>query len=502
MKPLILIIMDGWGVRRERKGNAIALARTPNFDYFKKNYSYTELMTHGENVGLVKNMMGGSEVGHLNIGAGRVIKQNVVRINDAIKNRSFFKNKSILKAFVNVRKKKSTLHLMGLLSDAGVHSHESHLYALLKLAKQQKVEKVMIHVFADGRDTAPRALEKHIKRLNKEIKRYKVGEIATIIGRYYAMDRDNRWERTEKAYLALTKGKGTKSQNVLDSIKKAYKKGETDEFLNPIIINDFDGVKNGDSLIMFNYRSDRMRQLTKAFIKKGFRKFKRKKINLVCACMTRYYNDIPALVAFEKIKIKNVLGEILSNHNISQLRISETEKSAHVTYFFNGLKENPFPKEDRFLFHSPKIATYDKKPEMSALEVTKKLIKEIDKDKYGFIVLNLVNADMVGHTGDLNATIKAVETVDVCLGKIVEIIKEKNGIALITADHGNAEKMLNSQGEKLKEHTKNPVPFIIISDKCYNLKKGKLANIASTILDLMRIKKPKEITEKSLIIKK
>ena len=502
MKPLILIVMDGWGVRKEKRGNAIALAHTPNFDNFKKNYSYTELMTHGIHVGLAKNMMGGSEVGHLNIGAGRIVEQNVMRINDAIKNNSFFKNKSILKAFANIKKKKSTLHLMGLLSDAGVHSYESHLYALLKLAKEQKTEKVMIHVFADGRDTAPQALEKHIKRLNKKIKQYKVGKIATIIGRYYAMDRDNRWKRTEKAYLALTEGKGVKAQNVLAGIKEAYKKGETDEFINPIIANGFNGVKNGDSVIMFNYRADRMRQITKAFVGKSFRKFRRKKINLIYVCMTRYYDNVPALVALEKIKLKNVLAKVLSDHNINQLRISETEKNSHVTYFFNGLQEKPFPKEDRFLVPSPKVATYDMKPEMSAFKVTKKLISEINKDKYSFIVLNLVNADMVGHTGDLNAAIKAVETVDVCIGKIVKKIKEKKGITLITADHGNAETMLNSKREKLKEHTKNPVPFIIVSNKCYNLRKGKLSNIAPTILGIMGIRRPREMIEKSLIIKK
>ena len=502
MKPLILIIMDGWGVRKEKRGNAIALARTPNFDNFKKNYSSTELMTHGEHVGLAKNMMGGSEVGHISIGAGRVVKQNVTRINNAIKDKSFFKNKSILKAFANAKKKKSALHLIGLLSDAGVHSHESHLYALLKLAKEQRIEKVMIHVFADGRDTAPRALGKHIKRLNKEIKRYKVGKIATIRGRYFAMDRDNRWKRTEKAYLALTEGRGVKTQNVLTGIRKAYEKKETDEFIKPIIINGFDGMKDNDSVVIFNYRSDRMRQITKAFVERNFRKFKRRKINLVYACMTRYYDNTSALVVFEKIKLKKVLGKILSDRNINQLRISETEKNPHVTYFFNGLREEPFLKEDRILIPSPKIATYDMKPEMSAFKVTKKLINEINKNKYGFIVLNLVNADMVGHTGDLNAAIKAVETVDMCIGRIIEKIKEKNGIALITADHGNAETMLNSKGGKLKEHTKNPVPFIIVSDKCYNLRKGRLSNIAPTILDLMEIKKPKEMTEKSLIIKK
>jgi len=502
MKPLILIVMDGWGVRKEKKGNAIALAHTPNFDYFKKNYSYTELMTHGKYVGLPSGMVGGSKVGHMNMGAGRIVKQNLTRIKDMIKDKSFFKNKNILKAFTNVEKKKSTLHLMGLLSGAGVHSHESHLYALLKLAKERKIDKVMIHVFADGRDTAPKVLKKHIEKLNKKIKQYKVGEIATIIGRYYAMDRDNRWKRTEKAYLALTEGKGRKTQNVLSDIKKAYSGGETDEFIKPIIIDGFSGIKNDDSVISFNYRSDRVRQIMKAFVEKNFRKFKRKKIDLVFVCMTRYYDKVPALVVLEKIKLKNVLGKVLSDYGVNQLRVSETEKNPHVTYFFNGSKEGPFPKEDRLLIPSPKVATYDTKPEMSAFEVTKKLISKINKNKYGFIVLNLVNADMVGHTGDLKAAIEAVEAVDVCVGKIVEKIKEKKGIVLLTADHGNAETMIDDNGGKLKEHTKNPVPFIIISDKCYNLKKGGLSNISPTILGLMKIRKPKEMTEKSLIIKK
>ena len=494
--------MDGWGVRKEKNGNAIALARTPNFDYFKKNYSYTELMTHGKYVGLPRGMVGGSKVGHMNIGAGRIVKQNLTRINNLIKDGSFFKNKNILKAFTNVKKKKSTLHLMGLLSGAGIHSHEAHLYALLKLAKEQKINKVMIHVFADGRDTSPKVLEKHIEKLNQKIKQYKVGKIATIIGRYYAMDRDNRWKRTEKAYLALAEGKGLKTHNVLSGIKKAYAKGETDEFINPIIIDGFNGIKNDDSVALFNYRSDRVRQITKAFVEKSFRKFKRKKIDLVFVCMARYYDKVSALVVLEKIKLKNVLGKVLSSHNVNQLRVSETEKNPHVTYFFNGSKEGPFPKEDRLLIPSPKVATYDTKPEMSAFEITKKLISKIDKDKYGFIVLNLVNADMVGHTGDLRAAIKAVEAVDVCIGKIVEKIKEKEGIVLITADHGNAEEMIDDNGQKLKEHTKNPVPFIIISDKCYNLRKGGLSNISPTILSLMKIRKPKEMTEKSLIIKK
>ncbi len=498
MKPLILIIMDGWGVRKEKKGNAIVLADTSNFDKLKENYSYTELLTHGVHVGLAKGMMGGSEVGHLNIGAGRTVKQNVMRINEMIKGGSFFKNEKILKAFKNAKENKSTLHLMGLLSDAGVHSHESHLYALLKLAKEKKLEKVLIHVFSDGRDTGPRELKKYLKRLNKKIKEYGIGKIATITGRYYVMDRDTRWERTRRAYLALTKGKGNQFKEPMKAIESAYKKGETDEFIKPLIIDGFQGIKDNDSVVVFNHRADRMRQIVKAFIEEDFNKFKREKIDLVFVCMTRYYDDVSAPVVLEKIKVKNVLGEVLSKNNIYQLRIAETEKKPHVTYFFNGLREKPFPKEERFFVPSPRIATYDMKPEMSAFEVTEELVKRIKKDRYKFILLNLVNGDMVGHTGDLEAGILAIETVDKCIGKIVKEIQKKGGVALITADHGNAEEMGNKE-EISKKHTLNSVPFVIVSKECYNLKKGKLSNITPTILEIMGIKKPKEMTAESLI---
>ncbi len=493
--------MDGWGVRDEKKGNAVALANTPNFDKLKKQYSYTELLTHGQYVGLAKGMMGGSEVGHLNIGAGRVVEQDVVRINKKIKDGSFFKINEVLKAFQNVKENNSTLHLMGLLSDAGVHSYNSHLYALLKLAKKEKIEKVKIHAFSDGRDTEPKVLKNYIKDLQKEIKKYEVGEIATIIGRYFAMDRDNRWNRTEKAYRALTGRQGRSFSRPLEAVDFAYNEGETDEFIEPLIINGFKGIKDKDSVFLFNYRADRVRQITKAFLEKDFNRFKREKKDLTFVCMTRYYDEIPAEVVLEKKKIKNGLGRVFSNHNFNQLRIAETEKRPHVTYFFNGLKEKPFPKEERFFLPSPRIATYDLKPEMTAFEITEELIKKIKKNKHKFILLNLVNADMVGHTGDLKAAIKAVETVDQCIGKIVKEIKKKEGISLITADHGNAEEMINEKEDTLKEHSKNPVPFVIVSEEYYNLREGKLANIAPTILELLKIEKPKEMTAKSLIKK-
>jgi 2,3-bisphosphoglycerate-independent phosphoglycerate mutase len=493
--------MDGWGERPEKKGNAIALAKTPNFDKLKKEYSFTELFTHGRYVGLADKMMGGSEVGHLNIGAGRVVEQDVMRVNKMIKDGSFFKNKNILKAFKNVKEKNSTLHLMGLLSDSGVHSHNSHLYALLRLAKLKEIKKVKIHVFSDGRDTGPKELKKYIKELKSKINEYGVGEIATITGRYFAMDRDNRWNRTEKAYRALIKGEGKGFTESLEAVNSAYQKGETDEFIKPLIINNFQGINEGDSVILFNYRADRVCQITKAFLQKDFDKFKRDRKNLVFVCMTRYYDDVPAEVVLEKLKIKNVLGKVLSDHNLRQLRIAETEKRPHVTYFFNGLQEKPFPKEERFFLPSPQIATYDLKPEMTAFEITEKLIEKIRENKYNFILLNLVNADMVGHTGDLKAAIKAVETVDQCVGKIVKEIKKKEGIALITADHGNAEEMLSDEKGIITEHSLNPVPFVIVSKEYYNLRKGKLANIAPTILELLKIEKPEEMTAQSLIKK-
>ena len=495
MKPLILIILDGWGIRKQKKGNAIKLGKTPNFDMLKKKYPYTQLKASGKAVGLLQEMMGNSETGHLNLGAGRIVVQDIKRISDSIKNKSFFKNKSLLKAVNNAKKNNSTLHIMGLLSPAGVHAYIPHLYALIKLASQHKLKKVMIHVFTDGRDTPIKSAKGFVRDLLKQIKKYKTGKIATITGRYYAMDRDNRWDRTKTAYDALANRKGTRVRSALKGIDMAYKKGETDEFIRPLIIDDFNGINDKDSVIFFNYRTDRPRQLTKAFIESGFKKFKRKKLNVVFACMTEYYKGTPN-IAFDTLAVKNNLGKIISRKGLRQLRIAETEKYAHVTFFFNSQIEKPFKKEDRIMVPSPKVATYDLKPEMSAYKIKNKVINEINKDKYDVIILNFANADMVGHTGRIKPTIKAVETVDKCLGKVVGEILSKNGAALIIADHGNAEDMT---GKELSTHTTNPVPCILVSGRKCRLKKGILADIAPTMLSLLNIQKPKEMTGKNLI---
>lgn len=492
--------MDGWGIRKSKEGNAVAIAKTPNFDNFKKKYSYTELKAAGTAVGLMKGMIGNSETGHLNIGAGRVVSQVIRRINNSITDKSFFKNTAFLKAIENVKRNDSTLHLMGLLSDAGVHSYDRHLYALLTLASLYKLKKVMIHIFTDGRDTAIKSAEKYIRKLEKKIKNHKTGEIATIVGRYYAMDRDSRWDRTKRAYFALTGAKGTKVKTPFEGIKKAYEKGQTDEFIKPLITGNFKGMKNKDSVIFFNYRSERARQLTKAFIEPKFNNFKRKKIKLTFVCMVEYYNGMKAQSAFKELKLRNIFGEVISKKNIRQLRIAETEKYAHVTFFFNGLREEPFPKEDRILIPSPKVATYDLKPEMSAGKVTDVALAAIKSERHQVIILNFANPDMVGHTGNLTAAIKAVETVDKCVGRIVKVIRDKDGVALITADHGNVEHMIDPKTkESLSAHTTNPVPFMIISDTQYTLRKGELGDIASTMLQLLKIEKPKEMTGRSLI---
>lgn len=495
MKTLILIILDGWGLSKKRKGNAVFLAKTPNFDYFKKIFPNSELKASGTAVGLLKGMMGNSETGHLNIGAGRIVSQDVVRISQSIRDKSFFTNQAFLKAIENVKKKNSVLHLIGLLSDAGVHSYNSHLFGLLKLASQHNLKKVAIHIFTDGRDTGIKSAKRYIQELNNQIKKYKTGKITTIIGRYYSMDRDNRWERTEKAYWAIAKAKGRRIKTSLNGIEKSYSLGETDEFIKPLILRDYQGMEDTDSVIFFNFRSDRPRQLTQAFVDKSFNKFKRKKLKLIFVCMKEYYKGMNALSAFKTQKFKNILGEVISKNNIRQLRIAETEKYAHVTFFFNALREKPFPKEKRILISSPKVATYDLKPEMSIFQVTKSVLKEINSKKYNLIVLNFANADMLGHTGKLKATIKAVEAVDKCLGKIANLVIRENGIALITADHGNAEEMIDLSANKpISKHSTNPVPFIIVSKKNYVLRNGALCDIAPTILKLLGLKKPKEMT--------
>ena len=501
---LVLIIMDGWGIAPAGKENAISLARTPNFNELWKSCPHTTLHASGEPVGVPAGMQGSSEVGHLNIGAGRIVYQSWVRINNAIKDKSFFKNPELLAAIKSCKKKKSSLHLMGLVQDQGVHAHQDHLFALLKLCKMQKFKDVWIHFFSDGRDTPPKSALTYLYALEKEMKKLGFGKIGTIIGRYYAMDRDNRWERTEKAYWALAEARGMHVRNASEGIEKAYAAGESDEFITPKIVDDFQGMKNNDSVIFFNYRLDRTRQITKAFVEPGFKEFKRKKLKLHYVGMTEYYSGMHAHVAFGPQNMKNLLGEIISKHGLKQLRISETEKYAHVTFFFNGQMEKANKGEDRILIPSPKVATYDLKPEMSVYEVTNKLVEELGKNKHDVVICNLVNCDMVGHTGKMHEIIKAIEAVDECVGKIARKTLQMNGTVIITADHGNAEVKISKEGEILTAHTINDVPLILVSgnEKLKNakLKKGKLADIAPTMLQLFGIKKPKEMTAESLII--
>ncbi len=497
-KPLVLIIMDGWGIRKEKKGNAILNAKTPNYNFLLKNYPHSTLFPYGEYVGLPPGFIGNSEVGHLNIGAGRVVYQELTRINKAIKNRSFFKNRVLLNAMKNVKKKKSQLHLIGLLSDAGVHSHINHLFALLKMAKINGVKDVCVHVITDGRDTLPGTAKKYIQALEKEMSKLKIGKIATITGRYYVMDRDKRWARVKKAYGTIVNGHGFKADSALNAFNNALKRKETDEFIKPTVIDGYDGMNKDDSMIFFNFRSDRAREICHSLTDKEFKFFKTKStFNLVCMC--EYDKKIKAPVAFPPIELKNNLGYVLSKKGLRQLRIAETEKYAHVTFFFNSGVEKPNRKEDRIIIPSPKIATYDLKPEMSAYKVMNKVIKRIKSKKYDVIIINFANPDMVGHTGFFNAAVKAVETVDKCVGDVVKEVQKLNGVVLITADHGNCEEMT---GKRKTSHTTNKVPFIIVSwqKKKIKLRNGILADIAPTMLDILKIKQPKEMTGKSLII--
>ena len=496
-KPLVLIIMDGWGIRKEKKGNAILNARTPNYNFLMKNYPNSMLFASGEHVGLPSGFIGNSEVGHLNIGAGRIVHQDLTRINNAIKDKSFFKNKVLLNELKKVREKKSNLHIMGLLSDAGVHSHTSHLFALLKMAKENVVNNVYVHAITDGRDCLPGTAKEYIESLEKEILKLKVGKVATVIGRYYIMDRDKRWNRVKKAYDAIVHGHGFGSASALNAFSNALRKGQTDEFISPTVIKDYKGMNKKDSIIIFNFRSDRAREISYALTNKNFRHFRTSsKFSLVC--MSEYDNRINAPVCFPSPKIKNNLGKVLSKKQMRQLRIAETEKYAHVTFFFNSGVEKPNRKEDRIIIPSPKIATYDLKPEMSAYKVRNDVIKKIKSKKYDVVIINFANPDMVGHTGILDAAIRAVETTDECVGDVVEEVQKLKGIVLITADHGNCEEMI---GKRKTSHTTNKVPFIVVSENKKNirLRNGILADIAPTMLDILNIKKPKEMTGKSLI---
>ncbi len=494
---LLLAILDGWGYREERYGNAIAYAHTPNMDSFIKKYPFTVLQAGGTAVGLPEGQMGNSEVGHINIGAGRIVYQDSLRILKAIEDGSFFENRVLKKAMEKAKKTK--LHLIGLIGPGGVHALPEHLFALLKMAKENGLKNVAIHCFTDGRDTPPKSALEYVRQIQRKIDEIGIGEIATIVGRYYAMDRDKRWERTKKAYEMLTQGKGRKAENAEEAVKEAYEKGETDEFIQPTVVKKT-SIKDGDVVIFFNFRPDRTRQLTQAFVDSKFKEFERKKLNLHFVTMTRYMDGLEVEIAFDKVMLKNTFGEVISKNGMMQLRIAETEKYAHVTFFFNGGREKPFDGEERCLIPSPKVATYDMKPEMSAYEVTREVIKKIREKKYDVIVLNYANPDMVGHTGVWEAAVKAVEVVDECIGKVIDAVLEQKGIAIITADHGNAEEMLED-GNPKTAHTTNPVPFILVGKEA-KLRKGNLGDIAPTMLDLLGIKKPKEMTGKSLIERK
>ncbi|HOV80551.1 MAG TPA: 2,3-bisphosphoglycerate-independent phosphoglycerate mutase [Bacillota bacterium] len=506
-KPLVLVILDGWGLSSRVEGNAIAMASTPNFKSFLSGYPHCVLTCSGEDVGLPEGQMGNSEVGHLNIGAGRVVYQDFTRITRSIRDGSFFKNSVLREAVNSAAKNNRALHLMGLLSDGGVHSHISHLFALLDLAQKENMRNVFIHAFLDGRDVPPANAGEYFHSLGLKMDGLGFGTVATVMGRYYAMDRDRRWDRTERAYNAMVSGEGIYAGTPLEAVGLGYARGETDEFIQPTVIVNGGGpkatVSGGDSVIFFNFRPDRARQITRAFVDRNFSGFVRKQgypgVNFTC--MTLYDKIIDAPVAFQPQELRNTLGEVLSKNGVAQLRLAETEKYAHVTFFFNGGVEEPNPGEERILVPSPRVATYDRKPEMSAMEVTGRFLEQLKTEKFGIIIMNYANPDMVGHTGDMEAAVKAVETVDACLGKLVRAVLEKDGTVIITADHGNAEEMANPEGDTHTAHTTNPVPFILIgrSTAGVTLRDGSLEDIAPTILHLLGIPKPEEMTGDTLI---
>ena len=500
--PVALIILDGWGCYKDYAYNAIHLAKTPVMDSYLEKYPNTKLQTSGLAVGLPEGQMGNSEVGHLNIGAGRVVYQALTRITKSISDGDFFNNESILKAIKNVKDNKSSLHLMGLLSSGGVHSHIEHIKGLLDLAKKENITNVYLHGFLDGRDTPPQSGVDFIKEIEDYMKDNNIGSLASITGRYYAMDRDNRWDRVEKAYNNLINRDGIKASSAIDGIKKSYEDGINDEFVLPTFIDGVDGnIKDNDSIIFFNFRPDRARELTRSFVDVEFDNYPRDKKNVTFICMTEYDSTIENVsVVFKSEILSNTLGEYLTKSNKTQLRIAETEKYAHVTFFFNGGVEKPYEGEKRVLIKSPDVATYDLKPEMSAYEITDALLGEIDKDEHDVIILNFANADMLGHTGILKAAIKGVETVDECLGKVVEKILSKKGVILVTADHGNAEEMLNEKtGIVQTAHTTFDVPFVLIGANKKLRENGKLCDLAPTMLELLNIGVPAEMTGKSLI---
>jgi len=538
-KPLVLIILDGWGLAKPHKGNAVNLASTPNMDYFWQKFPHTELEASGNAVGLPQGDDGNSETGHLNIGTGQIVLQALPQINKAIDNQTFFKNLAFEAALKQVKKHYSQLHLIGLISSGCVHSSLEHLFALLKIAAEKKVKKTFLHLFTDGRDSPPNSCRQYLMEVEKEMHKLGVGKIATLMGRFYAMDRDNRWERTQIAYEAMTEGKGLLTENYQQAIEQSYQRGKTDEFLDPLIITTKNGrpralIEDNDSVIFFNFRIDRPRQLTKAFVVSDFEDlvvkkasfdpyaelfgqkqyqtigkistFKRSKkiLNLLFVTMTDYEKGLPVLAGFPSDVIEDCLSKTLSQNGKRQLHIAETEKERHVTYYFNGRREEPFPNEDWVEIPSPQVQTYDLKPEMSTPQVCETVSSRLDLKIYDFILVNFANPDMVGHTGVLKAGIKACEEVDKCLGKGIKKIFELNGLCLITADHGNIEEMIDLKtGKTDTKHSTNPVPFIAVSKffkgKNLFLPKGKLCQIAPTILSLLGIKIPSSMVDKKLI---
>ena len=510
-RPSCIIIMDGYGVNCEKKGNAIACANSENVARFMNEYPHTLIGASGMDVGLPEGQMGNSEVGHLNMGAGRIVYQELTRITKSIKDGDFFTNEEFLKAINNAKEKGKKLHLYGLLSNGGVHSHITHLYALIELAKQQGLTDVFVHCFLDGRDVSPTSGADFIKELNEKIDELSFGTIASVGGRYFVMDRDNRWDRVEKAYDMMTVADGELIEDAESYVRKSYEQGVTDEFVVPAhVVKDGKPVgliEEGDSIIFFNFRPDRARQITRAMSEKDFDGFNRKSgfLNPTYVCFTRYDASFTNVsIAFKPQVLTNTLGEYIASLGLKQLRIAETEKYAHVTFFFNGGVEKPNENEDRELIPSPKVATYDLQPEMSAYQVTEKVLEKLDSNEYDVVILNFANCDMVGHTGDFDAAVKAVKTVDECVGKVVDKIVSMGGLALITADHGNADKMLAEDGSPFTAHTTNLVPFIVAGKGYKDLKlrdDGILADVAPTLLDLMGVPIPEEMTGKTIVIK-
>jgi 2,3-bisphosphoglycerate-independent phosphoglycerate mutase len=509
VSPVVLVILDGWGYREATDGNAIAAAQTPVMDSLWTAYPHTLIQTSGKAVGLPEGQMGNSEVGHLNIGAGRVVPQELVRISDAVEDGTLKQNKALLQICQDVKSRGGKLHVVGLCSEGGVHSHLDHLFGLLDFAKSQDLSDVCIHTLTDGRDTKPTEGVEAIQKLEDYIQKVGIGRIVTISGRYYAMDRDKRWDRVQQAYTVMTQDGSGDGRSAVEVLKASYESKLTDEFVQPTRL-DMGAVEAGDGIIFFNFRPDRARELTQAFVDPNFQGFEREQIQpLSFVTFTQYDPSLPVMVAFEPQNLNNILGEVIAEHGLRQLRTAETEKYAHVTYFFNGGLELPFEGEDRELIPSPMVATYDKAPSMSAVAVTDLVIGAIAKRIYSLIVINYANPDMVGHTGSMDASIQAIETVDRCMGRLLEAINKAGGTALITADHGNAEYMWDEEGNPWTAHTTNPVPFILVEGEGLKIPghgtevalrdDGRLADIAPTILEILKLPQPPEMTGRSLL---